>query len=127
MKIASSDNDRTTVADLQGRLVLFRPIKTDERDTRHGRRMCVECEAWTVDDDGTPDGVGVVTVWNDVLVRVLGSNIGELLAGRVERPAKAYIFDDLTNAEVQRAETAERIVNPVQPAEATLTAADEVF
>jgi hypothetical protein len=109
MKLASSDNDRTTVAQLEGKLALFRPIKVDERDTRHGRRLCCECETWVVDDDGGANSLGTVGIFNDVLVRVLGSNIGELLAGRIERPGKAYIFaSDLCDLEVERAEQAER-------------------
>jgi hypothetical protein len=108
MQIAKTESDRTTVAGLEGQLVLLRPIKVDERDTRHGRRMCCDTEAWKVDKNAQPEPLGIVTVWNEVLLREVAANIGVLLAGRIERPGRAFIFADLTADEIALAERAER-------------------
>ncbi len=110
MQVARSNQEHTTVAHLEDRLALFKPIKVDELETKHGLRLCCECEVWLVGDDGAPESVGVVGVFNEVLLRVLASNIGEMLGGRIERPGRAYIFADLSDAEIARCERAERIV-----------------
>jgi hypothetical protein len=115
------------VADLLGQLCMFRPVKLDERDTRLGRRLGLETEVWRVKDDGTPEPIGTIVIFNEVLLRDIGTAIGEMVVGRIEQPGRAYIFGKLSKAEIARAEKAERALTKTSMPEPDAAAFEESF